>query len=255
MALPGDISLVTINETFYFTDASFWPTSATVKFTPTAVILRDPSDGMVAQKTVVCTVNASGKLVGPVGAQGAGDIGVVLPATDDPDLLETGYAYTVEITIPGGPTVPTFMVPLPSTPSTVRLADLVPVIVLPVVGAPITQAQGDARYQRFFAPVTLSVSAGNIDTNAALGYLFRCTLGAHATLTDPTNPTDGQKIEWQLRQDATGGRTLTLGSKFRLNSDIGAVVLSTAINKLDSLVAQYYLADDKWDVLGLVKGA
>jgi hypothetical protein len=256
MALPVDLAVVTVNGTLLFTDGSPVGTTATVTFTPTGTLFRDPGDALIASRAVVCTVNASGQIVGPTSAVGAGGIGVKLPATDDTDYVPTGSAYAVTIVIPNAAAIPTFQVQLPSSPATVDLSDLTPVVDLPQTGAPITQLQADARYQRYFAPVTVSVDgSGNINTDASVSSVVRCTLGQNAALANPTNPTDGQKVEWQLKQDVTGGRTLTLGSKFRLNADVGSVTLSTGAGKMDSIVAQYHLGDDKWDVLGLVKGA
>ena len=256
MALPADLAVVTVNGTLTYTDGTPVDAATTVTFTPTgASLFRDPGDALIVAKPLVCTVNGTGQIVGPSGAVGSGGIGVKLPATDDTDMVPTGSTYSVKITIPNVPVDP-FLVSLPSTPTTVDLADLTPVQVLPTVGAPITQAQADARYQRYFAPVPLTPDgSGNINTDASLGYHFRATLGSACTLNNPTNGVDGQRVEWQVKQDATGGRTLTLGSKFRLNADIGSVTLSTGAGKLDSMVAQYHAADDKWDVLGLIKGA
>lgn len=256
MALPADLAVVTVNGTLTYTDGTPVDAATTVTFTPTgASLFRDPGDALIVAKPLVCTVNGTGQIVGPSGAVGSGGIGVKLPATDDTDMVPTGSTYSVKITIPNVPVDP-FLVSLPSTPTTVDLADLTPVQVLPTVGAPITQAQADARYQRYFGPVAITHDgSGNINTDASLGYHFRCTLGTNCTLKKPTNAVDGQLVEHALKQDATGGRTLTLDTAYRLNSDIGAVTLSTTAGKTDFLRTQYNAADDKWDVLGLIKGA
>lgn len=93
-----------------------------------------------------------------------------------------------------------------------------------------------------------------ITTDASTGNNFTVTLGGNRTLANPTNPTDGQKCVWRLKQDATGGRTITLDTAFRLGSDVTAVALSTTPNKTDYLGAIYNAADSVWDVVSLARG-
>lgn len=102
-------------------------------------------------------------------------------------------------------------------------------------------------------PVVLT-DATSITTDASLSNQFRVTLAGSRTLANPTNPFDGQLIMWSIKQDATGSRILTLGSKFRFGTDITAVVLSTVGGKTDKLGAQYDASADKWDVVSFVRG-
>jgi hypothetical protein len=102
-------------------------------------------------------------------------------------------------------------------------------------------------------PVTLT-DAATIATNASLGNYFRVTLGGNRTLGNPTNPTDGQKVIWELIQDATGSRTITLGSAFALGTDISAVTLTTTASKRDFLGAVYNSTATKWYVIAFTKG-
>ncbi|WP_159106831.1 glycosyl hydrolase family 28-related protein [Streptomyces rishiriensis] len=103
------------------------------------------------------------------------------------------------------------------------------------------------------APVTLT-DAPTIATNAALGTLFRVTLQGNRTLGTPTNPTNGQRVTWELIQDATGNRTLTLSSAFVKGTTIPTVTLTTTANKRDFLTAIYNATTNKWYVLEFVKG-
>ncbi len=96
--------------------------------------------------------------------------------------------------------------------------------------------------------------AATIATDASLGNHFRVTLGGNRTLGNPTNPVDGQKVMWELIQDATGSRTITLDTKFALGSDITAVTLTTTASKRDFLGAVYNQTADKWYVIAFVKG-
>ncbi|MEU6368627.1 glycosyl hydrolase family 28-related protein [Streptomyces sp. NPDC046931] len=103
------------------------------------------------------------------------------------------------------------------------------------------------------APVTLT-DAATIATNAALGNLFRVTLGGNRTLGTPTNPTDGQRAVREPIQDGTGSRTLTLSSAFGLGSTISSVTLTTTANKRDFVTAVYNASKSKWYVIDFVKG-
>jgi hypothetical protein len=104
-------------------------------------------------------------------------------------------------------------------------------------------------------PVTLA-DAATVATDAALGNHFRVTLGGNRTLGAPANPADGQKALWELIQDVTGGRVLTLSGGtggFAVGAD-GPVVLSTAPGARDFLGAVYSAALSRWLVLALAKG-
>jgi len=96
--------------------------------------------------------------------------------------------------------------------------------------------------------------AATIATNAALGNQFTVTLAGNRTLGNPTNPSNRQKVTWILKQDSTGGRTITLDTKFRLGTDIVDVTLSTTPSAIDYMTAIYDSTDDKWDVVAFVKG-
>jgi hypothetical protein len=102
-------------------------------------------------------------------------------------------------------------------------------------------------------PVALT-DAATIATDASLGNHFRVTLGGNRTLGNPTNPTDGQKIMWELIQDGTGSRTITLGGAFTLGTEISSTTLSTAAGKRDFLGAVYNAGASKWYVIAFVKG-
>jgi hypothetical protein len=102
-------------------------------------------------------------------------------------------------------------------------------------------------------PVALT-DASTIATDAALGNHFTVTLGGNRTLGNPTNPTHGQKVIWEITQDGTGTRTLTLGSNFALGTDITVVTLTTTASKTDFLGAIYNSTAGKWRVVAFAKG-
>jgi hypothetical protein len=96
--------------------------------------------------------------------------------------------------------------------------------------------------------------AATIAVDASLGNDFTVTLGGNRTLGNPTNSTNGQKLLFAIRQDATGSRTLALGSDYRFGTDITSITLSTAAGKTDYLGVRYNATDSKWDVLMFLKG-
>lgn len=102
-------------------------------------------------------------------------------------------------------------------------------------------------------PVTLT-DAATIATDASLGSHFRVTLAGNRTLGNPTNMVDGQRVIWELIQDATGSRTLTLGSAFALGTDIANTTLTTTASKRDFLGAIYNSVTAKFYVVAFAKG-
>ncbi len=71
---------------------------------------------------------------------------------------------------------------------------------------------------------------------------FFWTIGGNRTLANPTGLTDGQEIRIIIKQDGTGSRTWTLGSKYKFSG--GAPALSTAANAIDLMVGIYNSAQD-----------
>ena len=103
------------------------------------------------------------------------------------------------------------------------------------------------------APVTLT-DASTIATDASMANHFRVTLTGNRTLGNPTNAADGQTVIWELIQDATGSRTITLGSAFRFGTDISGVTLTTTPSKRDYLGAMYNSAAEQWHVILFARG-
>lgn len=80
------------------------------------------------------------------------------------------------------------------------------------------------------------------------------------TLANPAGtPADGQLLQIVLRQDATGGRAVTLGTAYRLPSSSALVnpLAGTPFGtpQAKSLLAiQYDATDAKWDVVTFIPG-
>ena len=100
-------------------------------------------------------------------------------------------------------------------------------------------------------PITLTFAAP-LATDAATGSLFRCVLTDDFTLSNPTNAVDGQRITWELIQDGTGSRLITLDSNFVAGPF--TVTLTTTLNKRDFLVVIYNSGSGKFYVVDFTKG-
>lgn len=92
-------------------------------------------------------------------------------------------------------------------------------------------------------PATLTDGA-TISVNAALSNNFKVTLGGNRTLANPTNLTDGMVLNFVIKQDATGGRTLTFDTKYDFG-DAGTPVLTSGASKIDLMSCYYDSAADK----------
>lgn len=87
------------------------------------------------------------------------------------------------------------------------------------------------------AQVSLT-DAANISTDAQFSNVFLVTLAGNRTLDNPTNLVAGQVIVWNIRQDATGSRTMAYGALFKFPGGI-APVLSTLASSKDILTCAY----------------
>lgn len=108
----------------------------------------------------------------------------------------------------------------------------------------------------FTGEVTPSVSvltdAATIAVNAALGNQFTCTITASRTLGNPTGATHGQLILFAIRQNGTGGYTLSFDTKYRFGDEIGTPVIATGADKTSYIGVRYHSGDDKFDVISFV---
>lgn len=106
--------------------------------------------------------------------------------------------------------------------------------------------------------VVALTDAATVLVNAALGndyrLLFTSAIGANRTIGNPTNPSDGQTIEFGLTQAASGGPyTVSWASAYDFGAG-SAPTLSTAANKLDVVGFKYYASISKWVSLGSALG-
>jgi hypothetical protein len=84
------------------------------------------------------------------------------------------------------------------------------------------------------------------------------TLGAASvTINAPTNPTDGQSVVYEIKQDATGNRAVswsTGAGGFQFGTDVTATTLSTGAGAIDLVGTRYNAASNKWRIVSFLKG-
>jgi hypothetical protein len=100
---------------------------------------------------------------------------------------------------------------------------------------------------------TATASTGTTSINVSAYNNIRITMAANTTL-DLTGGVDGQRVVLEFVQDGTGGRVLTLGTSFRLGTDITSITLSTSPTKTDKVGVIYNSAAGKFDVVAIVRG-
>ena len=111
--------------------------------------------------------------------------------------------------------------------------------------------------KRITAGVVTLTDAATIAVDASLGNHFKVTLGGNRTMGVPSNPTDGQKIMFEVIQDGTGSRTITFSGGaggFSFGTDITGVTLTTTANKRDFVGAVYNSTANTWYIVAFVKG-
>lgn len=64
-------------------------------------------------------------------------------------------------------------------------------------------------------PVVVSAATGTVTPDASASNNFDYTLTGNLTIANPTNLTAGMVLNFRLKQDATGGRTIAFGTKFK----------------------------------------
>jgi hypothetical protein len=98
------------------------------------------------------------------------------------------------------------------------------------------------------APSALTDGA-TISVDASLSNNFKVTLEGNRTLANPTNLSDGMVLNFRIKQDATGTRTLAYGSKYKWPGGT-AFVLSTAAGAVDMISCYYDSTDDVLECVG-----
>lgn len=129
---------------------------------------------------------------------------------------------------------------------------------LTFAGPNLTQSGSAIRYDS--AKSFALTDAATIVVDASLGCEGQVTLGGNRTMGVPSNPTDAQKFVFRIKQDGTGGRTVTwttgtggyLGS---LDMPMTEIVLGRAgVNSYDYVGFIYNLALNRWVLMAVNLG-
>lgn len=105
-----------------------------------------------------------------------------------------------------------------------------------------------------YIPEVKSVTYGaSITADFSDADVIRITLAGNPTIT-LAGAQDGQKCILELKQDATGSRTVTWSASVRYGTDLPFITLSTAGGALDRIGLIYNAAAAKYDVVALSKG-
>ncbi len=96
--------------------------------------------------------------------------------------------------------------------------------------------------------------ATTIAVDASKGNHFRVTLSGNRTLGLPTNPTDAQRIMFEVIQDATGARTLSYAAGYAFSSGIPLPTLTTTAAKRDLIGFVYNATTSLWYCMAFVNG-
>jgi len=119
-------------------------------------------------------------------------------------------------------------------------------------GTPGTWASGPV--VTALAPVALT-DAATVLVNAALGNLYRVTLAGNRTLGAPTNPVDGQTLDFEVTQGAGGSHTLAYASAYEFSTTLASPTLSTVAGDVDMLSFRYSAVATKWRCTRIILGS
>jgi hypothetical protein len=105
------------------------------------------------------------------------------------------------------------------------------------------------------ATITTLTDAATIAVNAAAGTTQRVTIAASRNMGAPSNPTDGQVIEFEIKQGGAGSFTITWDAIYQWTTQIPQPTLSTAVGAVDSVAFKYNSTSNKWWARGYALGA
>jgi hypothetical protein len=105
------------------------------------------------------------------------------------------------------------------------------------------------------APAVVSLTdAATIAVDASLGNDYRVTIAGNHTMGTPANPTDGQRITFQITQGSGGPFAVTWDSGYEFSAGLPKPNLSTTAGQTDLLGFVYNAAKGKWLLVAFVNG-
>ncbi len=116
-------------------------------------------------------------------------------------------------------------------------------------------AQGTTVEPGALAPAVVGLTdAATITVDASAGNDFRVTIAGNRTMGNPSNPTDGQKITFQVTQGSGGSFTLAWSSAFEFSAGLPRPTLSTTAGLTDLLCFIYNATKGMWLLAAFVPG-
>lgn len=104
-------------------------------------------------------------------------------------------------------------------------------------------------------PVSITDNGTTLATDASLGNNFRSTaLTANVTLSNPTNSTNGERVVWEIIQNAGAAKTLAFDTNFGFGAEITGCTISATLSSHNFITAIYNSTATKWYVVGCVTG-
>jgi hypothetical protein len=105
------------------------------------------------------------------------------------------------------------------------------------------------------APAVVSLAdAPTIEVDASAGNDFRVTIAGNRTVATPVNPTDGQKVTFEVTQGSGAPYTLSWGSGYEFGTGLAQPALSTTAGLTDLLGFVYNQDKEKWLFVAYVSG-
>ena len=105
------------------------------------------------------------------------------------------------------------------------------------------------------APAVVNLTdAATIAVDASQGNDLRVTIAGNRSVGNPANPSDGQKVTFQVTQGSTGSFTLTWGSAYEFATALPQPTLSTTAGLTDLLCFIYNATKAKWLLVAFVPG-
>lgn len=95
--------------------------------------------------------------------------------------------------------------------------------------------------------------AANVTVNWALGHIAKIILDQGVTFTFQ-GANDGERLILRIKQDATGGRSVTLPASVRFGTDLTSMVVTATANKQDYCGFIYDATAAKYDAVSHMRG-
>lgn len=89
--------------------------------------------------------------------------------------------------------------------------------------------------QAYSSPVSVAVATSAVSLDFATGNNFTTILDGNVSIANPSNPQPGQSGIIYIRQDGTGGRTMSFNANWKFPGGT-APTLSTAVSAVDALI-------------------